>query len=116
MIDPITWFKRWLEWRRLLRMDDQLLHDIGCSRGLLRDGVRAWPWRRPEDSIEQLGRFRLGRASQTAQPASTGSAVGAASVDPAMRRAAPPRALDHPSDSLLVTDAIRSFLPLAWTR
>ena len=74
MLDPITWLTRLQERRRLLRMNDQMLHDIGCSRGLLQDGVRAWPWRLPEESIERLGRFRLGGARQTTRPAGARSA------------------------------------------
>jgi len=41
-------------------MDERRLEDIGYSRALLEDGVRAWPWRLPVDSIAQLGRFELG--------------------------------------------------------
>src|SRR5215467_9099857 len=46
--------------QRLLRMDDRRLEDIGYSRALLEDGVRAWPWRLPVDSVAGLGRFELG--------------------------------------------------------
>src|SRR5215468_7559820 len=102
MLDPITWFTRLQERRRLLRMDDQMLDDIGCSRALLHDGVRAWPWRLPEESMERLGRFRLGRARQITPPAAMTSPARAAAMDLA--------------DFVLDRRAIWSFLSLAWTR
>ena len=88
MVDLITWLTRWRERRRLLRLDDQMLTDIGYSPALLRDGVRAWPWRGREDSMVWLGRFRLGGELKTTQPASTRSAPGPAGVDTVIRRAA----------------------------
>ena len=88
MVDPITWLRRLRERQQLLRMDDQMLYDIGCSRDLLRDGVRAWPWRRPEDSMERLGRFHLGRNPQTTPLASTTSPANPVALDAAIRRAA----------------------------
>jgi hypothetical protein len=60
MTDLITWLRRWRECRALLRLEDQTLADIGCSRALLRRGVPAWPWQATEDSMARLGRFRLG--------------------------------------------------------
>jgi len=59
MINPIERLRRWRERRELLRLDDQMLADIGCSRALLQQGVLAWPWRAPEDSMARLGRFCL---------------------------------------------------------
>ena len=88
MVDPITWLRRWRDWRRLRRMDDQMLYDIGCSRGLLGDGVGAWPWRSADESMERLGRFRLARNPEAPQPVPTKSAEGAPSVEAAIRRAA----------------------------
>jgi uncharacterized protein YjiS (DUF1127 family) len=58
--DLITWIERSRLRQRLLRMDARRLDDIGYSRALLEDGVRAWPWRLPVDSIAGLGRFELG--------------------------------------------------------
>jgi len=58
--DLMTWIERSRVRQRLLRMDDRRLEDIGYSRALLEDGVRAWPWRLPVDSIAGLGRFELG--------------------------------------------------------
>ena len=58
--DLMTWMQRSRLRQRLLRMDDRRLEDIGYSRALLEDGVRAWPWRLPADSIAGLGRFELG--------------------------------------------------------
>ena len=58
--DLMTWVQRSRLRQRLLRMDERRLEDIGYSRGLLEDGVRAWPWRLPVDSIARLGRFELG--------------------------------------------------------
>ena len=58
--DLMTWMQRSRLRQRLLRMDERRLEDIGYSRGLLEDGVRAWPWRLPADSIAALGRFELG--------------------------------------------------------
>lgn len=58
--DLMTWIERSRLRQRLLRMDDRRLEDIGYSRALLEDGVRAWPWRLPIDSIAGLGRFELG--------------------------------------------------------
>src|SRR5882757_5149114 len=58
--DVMTWMQRSRLRQRLLRMDQRRLDDIGYSRALLEDGVRAWPWRLPVDSIAGLGRFALG--------------------------------------------------------
>ena len=55
--DLMTWMQRSRLRQRLLRMDERRLEDIGYSRALLEDGVRAWPWRLPVDSIAALGRF-----------------------------------------------------------
>ena len=58
--DLMTWVQRSRLRQRLLRMDERRLDDIGYSRALLEDGMRAWPWRLPVDSIAGLGRFELG--------------------------------------------------------
>jgi uncharacterized protein YjiS (DUF1127 family) len=57
--DLMTWVQRSRLRQRLLRMDERRLDDIGYSRALLEDGMRAWPWRLPVDSIAGLGRFEL---------------------------------------------------------
>ena len=95
MTNPLTWLSRWREWRQLLRMDDQMLADIGRSRALLRDGVRAWPWPAPEDSMARLGRFRLSASTKNAAAAAPECAASPASValrdpscNPAILRAA----------------------------
>ena len=57
--DLATWFERSRLRKKLLRMDARRLDDIGYSRALLEDGVRAWPWRIQADTIAQLGRFNF---------------------------------------------------------
>ena len=57
--DLVTWLERSRLRQRLLRMDERRLDDIGYSRALLEEGVRAWPWRLPVDSFAALGRFDL---------------------------------------------------------
>ena|SRR5450631_2222746 len=36
----------------LLKLDDRTLADIAISREMLEQGVKAWPWRLPEDSVQ----------------------------------------------------------------
>ena len=57
----LAWYERSRLRQRLLRMDEHRLDDIGYSRALLEDGVRAWPWRAPVDSMASLGRLDMAR-------------------------------------------------------
>ena len=56
-----TWLERSRLRQDLLRMDARLLADIGYSRELLEEGVRAWPWLTPTEPAEGLGKPNLGR-------------------------------------------------------
>ena len=38
--------------RLLLKLDDRTLADINISRELLAQGVTAWPWKVPQDSVD----------------------------------------------------------------
>jgi uncharacterized protein YjiS (DUF1127 family) len=67
--DLVTWISRSRLRQKLLKMDQRRLDDIGYSRALLEDGVRAWPWRTPAD---QLGGLSL---SRTLPPAVFAKAV-----------------------------------------
>jgi uncharacterized protein YjiS (DUF1127 family) len=60
--DLSTWFERSRLRKKLLKMDARRLDDIGYSRALLEDGVRAWPWRAPIDTIAALGRLNFSEA------------------------------------------------------
>ena len=60
--DLVTWFGRSRLRQKLLKMDERRLDDIGYSRALLEDGVRAWPWRTPIDTIARLGRLNFSDA------------------------------------------------------
>jgi uncharacterized protein YjiS (DUF1127 family) len=60
--DLLTWYERSRLRQKLLRMDERRLSDIGYSRALLEDGVRAFPWRLPIDSIVRLGRLNFSDA------------------------------------------------------
>ena len=78
--DVLTWFERSRWRRRLLRMDESCLADIGYSRALLEEGVRAWPWRLPSDAMAGLGSFEISdgfrrwyRAGPTAKAAAAGN-------------------------------------------
>jgi len=57
--DLLVWLERSRSRRRMLRLQDDLLADLGCSRALLEEGVRAWPWRTTDDTMAGLGRFRF---------------------------------------------------------
>jgi hypothetical protein len=57
--DLLTRFERLRSRRWLLRLDEGCLADIGYSRALLEEGVGAWPWRMPGDTMARLGRFRI---------------------------------------------------------
>ena len=58
----LTWLERSRLRQKLLRMDERRLSDIGYSRALLEDGMRAWPWRLQIDSIAGLGRLNFSDA------------------------------------------------------
>ena len=53
-----SWIERSRLRHSLLQLDARLLADAGFSRALVEAGVRAWPWRAPE---EPVGSLRLGR-------------------------------------------------------
>jgi|SRR5690349_21314938 uncharacterized protein YjiS (DUF1127 family) len=56
-----TWLKRSRLRHDLLQLDARRLADIGYSRDLLEEGVRAWPWRLPTDPAAGLGPLQLSR-------------------------------------------------------
>ncbi len=56
-----TWIERSRLRQDLLRLDARLLADAGFSRELVEAGVRAWPWRAPEEPAAGLGSLRFGR-------------------------------------------------------
>jgi uncharacterized protein YjiS (DUF1127 family) len=63
LISPLlTWLERSQLRKQLLSRDDRVLADIGLSRELLAQGVRAWPWTAPTDPIGGLGRFKFAPA------------------------------------------------------
>ena len=120
MTNPLTWLSRWRQCHQLLRMDDQILADIGRSRALLRGGVRAWPWAAPEDSMARLGRFRFSASTKNDAAAASECAASSATVapgdpscDPAIRRAA--SSSQKPLPSIAATDRAGSvrFVALA---
>lgn len=58
-----NWLRRAKLRRRLLELDTRHLEDIGYSRELLEQGVKAWPWRLVDDHA--FTRRRLGEVSAT---------------------------------------------------
>lgn len=56
-----TWMERSRLRQDLLRLDARLLADAGFSRELVEAGVRAWPWRAPEETAAGIGGLRFGR-------------------------------------------------------
>ena len=56
-----TWIERSRLRYNLLQLDARLLADAGFSRELVEAGVRAWPWRAPEEPAEGLGSLHFGR-------------------------------------------------------
>lgn len=44
--------------QQLLKKNERLLADMGISRELLLEGVRAWPWHLPQDDGIQYHRLR----------------------------------------------------------
>ena len=49
-----TWIERSRLRYNLLQFDGRLLADAGFSRELVEAGVRAWPWRAPEEPATTL--------------------------------------------------------------
>lgn len=58
-----TWIERSRLRHNLLQLDARLLADAGFSRALIEAGVRAWPWRAPE---EPAGSLHFGRPATEA--------------------------------------------------
>jgi len=58
-----SWIERSRLRHDLLRLDARLLADAGFSRELVEAGVRAWPWRAPE---EPAGSLHFGRPATEA--------------------------------------------------
>ena len=58
-----TWIERSRLRHNLLQLDARLLADAGFSRDLVEAGVRAWPWRTPE---EPAGSLHFGRRATEA--------------------------------------------------
>jgi uncharacterized protein YjiS (DUF1127 family) len=50
----LTWIERSRLRYELLHLDARLLADAGFSRALVEAGVRAWPWRAPEEPTSSL--------------------------------------------------------------
>lgn len=55
----LVWLERSQLRKQLLRRDEKVLADIGVSRDLLLQGVRAWPWKAPVDPVWGLAPFKL---------------------------------------------------------
>ena len=59
----------------LLGLSDRHLDDMGFSRELLKQGPKAWPWRKPEEALVSI------RVHSLIQEGSTVSGVQSASLD-----------------------------------
>lgn len=57
----LTWIDRSRLRKDLLRLDPRLLEDAGFSPALVEAGLRAWPWRTPDEPAAGLGSLRFGR-------------------------------------------------------
>ena len=63
-------------------MDEACLADLGYSRALLEDGVRAWPWRLAEDTMAELGRLKFSAGVRHSYGARTSEAPVTYSGEP----------------------------------
>ena len=84
MLNETNLFGRLLQWlnhsrtrARLSHLNDRYLADIGISRELLEQGVRAWPWRTAADAdLLQSSHGRLGESHDARAVAELRSARG----------------------------------------
>src|SRR5262245_61802821 len=92
-----TWIERSRLRHDLLKLDARLLADAGFSRELLEAGVRAWPWRAPDEPAEALGSRgrRLTEADYRAAIADLESYTDTELLDLGLTRGTIPEAVRH---------------------
>jgi len=95
----LTWIRRLCLREKLLKLHIRTLADMGFSSELLKQGVRAWPWRTPIDPAGDLGRIEFGRSLTEADYATAVTELEANSdadlKDLGLSRAGFPEAVRH---------------------